>query len=68
MLDKTIQYISNEAENEAGQKTNGVWYCKSLKFKDAADLKEKGIQVNQVLNELNNNEKIRFKTKEEKKK
>jgi len=47
------KYKSLEAENEAGQKADGTWYCKSLKFKNAEDLITKGSEVNQALNTLN---------------
>ena len=56
-LVKINKYITLEAENDAGQKSSGEWYCKSLKFKDAEDLKEKASAVNKVLNELNKGKK-----------
>ena len=60
MLDK-VTYINMEKENEAGQKADGTWYCKSLKFKDNKDLRSKIILINQVLNEMNTDNKFKFK-------
>jgi len=67
MLDKII-YINMERENEAGQRADGTWYCKSLKFKDNKDLREKIILVNQVLNEMNTDKDLKFKHVKEVKK
>lgn len=61
MLDK-VTYINMENENEAGQKADGTWYCKSLKFKDNTDLRDKIILVNKVLNEMNSDNKYKFRT------
>ena len=63
MMDKVTNYISMEKENEAGQKSDGTWYIKSLKFKDKADLREKIIGCNEVLNEVNFKESLKFKEK-----
>ncbi len=50
MLDK---YITLEENNEAGQNSSGIWYCKKLLFKDEKDLEYKINQVNRVLNKFN---------------
>ena len=67
VLDK-VTYINMEHENEAGQKADGTWYCKSLKFKDNVDLRDKIILINQVLNEMNSDDKFKFKKVKEDKK
>lgn len=67
MLDK-ITYVNMERENEAGQRSDGTWYCKNLKFRDNNDLRDKIILINEVLNEMNSNNKYKFKHPKEAKK
>ena len=50
MLDK---YYQIEESNEAGQTSKGVWYCKTLTFKDSKDLEVKINSINKVLNKFN---------------
>jgi len=66
MLDKITKYINFEENNDAGQKSDGTWYCKTLKFKDADDLLVKGKAVNDALNKLNSGSKKEIKLKIEK--
>ena len=60
MLDK---YYNIEESNEAGQTSKGIWYCKTLTFKDDKDLEYKINKINKVLNKFNKEVK-----KEQKKK
>jgi hypothetical protein len=62
MLDK---YFKMEENNEAGQNSSGIWYCKKLLFKDERDLEYKINQVNKVLNRFN--EETKKKIEKEKK-
>lgn len=48
-----IKYLQLENENEAGQKADGTWYIKSLKFKDADDYFAKASELNKKSNLLN---------------
>ena len=62
MLDK---YYQIEESNEAGQTSKGVWYCKTLTFKDEKDLEYKINRINKVLNRFN--KEIKKKENENKK-
>lgn len=46
-------YLNLDNENEAGQKSDGTWYIKSLKFNDEDDFKTKASNLNRICNELN---------------
>lgn len=47
------RYLNLDNENEAGQKSDGTWYIKSLKFNDEDDFKTKASNLNRICNELN---------------
>jgi len=62
MLDK---YFSIEENNEAGQTSQGIWYCKKLLFKDEKDLEYKINRINKVLNKFNEQTKKEQKKEKE---
>jgi hypothetical protein len=48
-----IRYLNLDNENEAGQKSDGTWYIKSLRFNDEVDFKAKANNLNKICNEFN---------------